>query len=193
MLSEYQTDSEEQALQLRNEFDTYVTQDFCITAQDAQDYLVQARGNTTSITEAFKAVGEFLRKEERVGRKWQEEEICSSLIPAEIERLVSKPLPIAAPKASNKTIPYSTMQQLSLEFAKRIPGYSINEAEVQQLMELSRGRINIILHAMRLTGNFVKTRKFLVLDHDTLITKLIGKIMHETKACDAQANKNSTK
>jgi hypothetical protein len=84
-----QISTDEQELYLRNAFDAYVSTEFCITGDEALELLGQAKGNAEVVVSAFKEVAEHLQKEEYLGYKYQEDEICLSLIPAQINALLN--------------------------------------------------------------------------------------------------------
>src|SRR5712692_5427680 len=75
-------ESQEEIIEyLRTQFDAEISTEFCITPEDALDYLELAQGSPSTVTAAFLAARRFLDREARDGQYYQEEEICSTLVP----------------------------------------------------------------------------------------------------------------
>lgn len=186
-----QLDIEEQISYIRNAFDHYVSEAFCITPDEAVDILSQAKGNSALVVSAFERVAALLQKEQ-----YQEDEIVLQLIPEELKKLTQT---APAPASSSKT--YDTrdrdnreykavtrhgrmsteeqVERLLVEFKKRVSAKEeLSYAEVTEFMSLAKG-IGYVLQAFNDVGKYLRTRKFVVPTRSEIIDRIKQNIERE--------------
>jgi hypothetical protein len=178
---EIQDSLDEQTQQLRTQFDEHVSQTFCATAEEVQEYLALAHGDSNRIIAAFKTVGAFLEKEGSKGHKWQEDEICHSLIPAALAPVTNEVVQETVTKDRHRASGMSQEEiitQLQSEWHSRV-GSNISTEEVEEVLKLTRA-VSLILQGFSCTAEYVKSRTVITPTHAREIevckTKISGLI-----------------
>ncbi len=174
-------DTSEIVAHLRTLFDAEVSNEFCVTADETQEYLDLDKGNSEIVASALKNVGLYLKKQAEKGNRFQEEEIVSHLVPKEIAAILEQPKPSQVPehilriKADRKR--RASHEDLKAEIERRA-SQQLSDHEFNDLWETSGHRQTILLQAARLTGNLV-TKFDLHFSHDKLLQKLSEYVQRE--------------
>lgn len=201
MISEIQAEQKEHVdseniLYLRAQFQDLLTEgDFTVSTEEAQQYLGQAQGNVSLVIQAYKNVASFIQKEKSNGHEYQQEELVSLLVPDEItkelSRKVERESKVAAIRSvdGHRAASEEVIAELIKAFSQRIPGHVASELEVLSLYAQAKGRINLILQSLSNVGSFVKSRKYTHPNHNEVIQKLLGHILHEAKLANDFTNK----
>ena len=141
---------------LRVQFDKEVSKEFCINDEDAQGYLELAQGTPSTVTAAFLAVHRFLEREAKENQHYQEEEICSTLVPrfiGEELKLISEQQPkvVQVVPQRIKSSRGGSRSELKAEIERRI-AQQLSDEEFRDLCNTSGNRPLILLQAARNTA-----------------------------------------